>query len=208
MFRWTSSALGDGAYDNAVVGFLGLLFLLSALFLTIGAAAPIMPPVVTSGESGAAFSPNRAVRIAGALAGVSVLLWGSAAGLVKTLGRLRVAGDSYVITALPLIGLACAAVLGWMLLKRKVFRGKDRLTVTLTPEGIAGLNHSSADTVAWAEITDVSEENGIVAGMPVGLTHLVIRTDGSVFSVYQSQFLGGPLFADAVRACWRDHDRV
>jgi hypothetical protein len=166
----------------------------STLFLTIGAAAPVLRPEVISGKSDLTFTPNRGVRIAVAVAGVSVLLWAAAAGLLKAMGRLRVTGDSYFMKALPLIGLAGAAVLGWILLNRKVFRRGDRFGVTLTPQGITGLNYGSARPVAWTEITDVAEANGVVAGLPVGLAHLVVRTaDGSAYPVHQSQFCGGSM---------------
>lgn len=207
--RWTASALRDRAYDNVAVGLFGLLFLVSTLFLTVGAAAPILRPVVTSGESELAFTPNRSVRIAVTSAWVSALLWAAAAGLLKALGRLRVAGDSYLIKALPLIGLVSAVLLGWILLKRRAFPTSDRLTVTLAPHGIAGLNYGGAKTVSWAQIADVAEANGIIAGLPIGLAHLVIRTgDGSAYPVHQSQFCGGPVLTDAIRSYLRDVDRV
>lgn len=207
LFGWTASALGDGAYDNAAVGILGLAFLVSTLLLTLGAAAAVLPPEVRTVESGLAFSPNRAVRIAATVAGMSALLWGASAGLLKAMGRLRVTGDSYVITALPLVGLVCAAVLVWIMLRRKDSRG-SRFTVTLTPQGIAGLNYGSGHAVAWTEIADVVEVNGVVAGLPVGLAHLVVRTaDESAYPVHQSQFCGGPMLTDAIRLYWRNPER-
>lgn len=208
LYRWTASALRDGAYDNVAVGVCGLLFLGSALVLTIGAAAPVLPPEVVAGESGRSYTPSRLVRLAGAVAGVSALLWAVAAGLLKAIGRLRISGDSYVVTALPLIGLACAAVLVWILLNLRAFRGRRRFTVTLTPEGITGLNYGSGNAVDWNEIADVAEVNGVVAGLQIGLAHVVVGTaDGSVYPVHQSQFCGGPTLTETIRFYWRNPER-
>ncbi len=204
LFGWTASALSDGSYDNAAVGLLGIVFVSVALFLTVGVAAPVLRPGVTSGERGLDFAPSRAVRVAGVVAVLSVLLWGALAGLLKVMGRLRVSGSSYVITALPLIGLACAGVIVWILLHRSTFRG-NRFTVTLNPEGIAGLDYGAAAPVGWADIADVAEVNGVVMGLPIGLAHLVVRTgDGAAYPVHQSQFCGGPMLTDAVRFYWHN----